>query len=129
MTTATRQQTVLIVEDNPDITDILEEALAAPGRNVRCEDSVSQALEAIHEQTPDLILLDLFLPDASGMEVLRELSHQEQYRGVPVFIISGCNSLTTKLNGFLSGARRFFAKPVDLDNLIECVEKTLARCA
>ncbi len=108
---------ILVVEDDPDISNILEELFTECGFKITTARRVSDALEQVKKQHFDLITLDLRLPDRSGTEVLQELAHGPYAR--PVVIISA-NLENLKPSPLVKATIR---KPFDVNKLLNIVEQ------
>lgn len=114
---------ILVVEDDESLQEIYKKKLRKNGRNIFQAFSAEEALVIVHEKNPNMIILDVGLPKASGIDFLKMISDGKESPDIPVFIVSGNGDLATKLRGFVGGALRFFTKPVDNDELLKCVEK------
>jgi signal transduction histidine kinase/DNA-binding response OmpR family regulator len=117
--------TILLIDDDADLGTVLEVSLSATYRLLRVERGV-QALDVARAERPDLILLDVVLPDLSGYDVLRILQHSEATRAIPVVMLTVQpeRELAQRL-----GAAGVVAKPVDIDELQYTVRRSLARRA
>jgi len=118
---AARRPTVLLIDDDADFGTVIEVSLGASYRLLRVERGV-QALDVARVERPDLVLLDVVLPDLSGYDVLRILQHSEATRAIPVVM------LTVQPERMLArglGAVDVVAKPVDVESLRAAVERAL----
>jgi CheY-like chemotaxis protein/HPt (histidine-containing phosphotransfer) domain-containing protein len=118
------QRTVLHVEDNPVNVALVERALARrPGVRLLSATAADAGLRLAGETRPDLILLDLNLPDGSGRELLRRLRSEPETRDVPVVVVSGHTPerIAGSLNGL--GVREYLTKPLDIGRLLELVDE------
>ena len=123
---AERPAVVLIVEDDQDVAAVLAAALAPGGHEIRRAGGAADALRAVEEQRPDVILLDLGLPDSDGLVLLHSLKART---GAPVLV---CSARPRDPNAVLSlrlGADDFISKPFLVDELAERVEGVLRRAA
>lgn len=118
---------VLVVDDDPLITRLLETRLAAPDRRVVTASSIEQARDVFAHTTPDLILLDLFLPDGDGRTLLGELRHDERTATVPVLVVSAASGDGARVECRALGADGFITKPFDADNVATTVSQALRR--
>jgi CheY-like chemotaxis protein len=112
---------ILVVDDEPAIRFVYQEFLGGEGHRVTGADCGSSALAAASRERPSLALVDLNLPDMSGLEVIRSL--KKMHPDLPVAVISA-----TPRQGFLSalealGVHGFFEKPIDLEELGELVTR------
>ena len=115
--------TILLIDDDVDFGTVLEVSLGAEYRFLRVERGV-QALDVARAERPDLVLLDVVLPDLSGYDVLRILQHSEATRRIPVVM------LTVQPERMLArglGAADVVAKPVDIEELRHVIDHALAR--
>ena len=122
---ASARATLLLVDDDVDLGTVLEVSLRDGYRVLRVERGV-QALDVARVERPDLVLLDVVLPDISGYDVLRILQHSEATRGIPVVMLTVQpeRELAWRL-----GATDVVAKPIDIDELRRAVARTLKRKA
>lgn len=116
---------ILIIEDEPRIRAFVRRGLMAEGFVVDTENDGESGLRRAVEEQFDLIVLDLLLPGAGGLDVLAEL--QRRRLQVPVLVLSARRDLETKLRGFELGARDYLPKPFALDELIARVQVHVRR--
>ena len=103
---------ILIVEDSPSSVEMIRVALGESSRHVYVS-SLKKAREELRRQTPDLILLDLVLPDGEGLNFFMELKGESLGNKVPVIALSGKNSTTDKVIGLNLGVDDYIGKPFD----------------
>ena len=115
MTTAPKK--IIIVEDQPDIADLLEEMLGIDGYQVHKIHSSTGALSVIRAEKPDAVLLDIMMPDVSGLEVLRYMRREPDLQKTPVVIVSAKTLPADISTGLEAGATAYLTKPVDMDEL------------
>ncbi|NJD07255.1 MAG: response regulator [Methylococcaceae bacterium] len=109
---------VLIVDDNPASLKLLEGLLSAEGYRVRPADSGELALASGEVWPPELILLDIRMPEMDGYEVLRRLKAREQSRAIPVMFLSAVIESEQRVEGFRQGAVDFISKPFQREELL-----------
>lgn len=109
----------LIVEDNPDVAQVLADIMASFGWEARIAESPVAALLALRREIPALILLDFDLPGANGVEVLQYIKSDPLARNIDVVFVSAEDSPDTIRRALASGARDYLVKPVDVDRLGE----------
>lgn len=109
---------VLIVDDIIANLTVLAEMIKKAGFIARPVTSVSQALEAIDIYEPQLILLDISMPDMDGFELCEMLKSNTKTRDIPIIFISAMNSTVDKIKGFKLGAVDFITKPFELEEVI-----------
>ena len=118
---------ILVVDDNDSNRNLLANQLNRQGHDVDTAPSGRVALEMIRESRPDLILLDLFMPDMNGFDVLREMNADEILRAVPVIIITGLSDKGAAVKCIEAGAFDLLIKPVNPSLLnarvIACLER------
>jgi len=115
---------ILIVDDEPGITRTMKVNLERTGvYTVRTENQAGQALAAAREFEPDLILLDVMMPDMDGGEVAAGFRDDPALQHIPiVFLTAIVSKKETGGEPLESGGRTFIAKPANLDTLIQCIE-------
>ncbi len=118
-------RSVLVVDDEPDIRHLLQEILEDEGYAVSVAESAAAAQSCIDEHTPDLVLLDIWMPDTDGITLLKSWRQTGQLQ-FPVIMISGHGTIETAVEATRHGAVGFIEKPVSLAKLLLNVEKALA---
>jgi len=116
---------ILLVEDSPTHTRIYSEILEASGFSVASVDTGRKGLEALSERMPDMVLLDLSLPDMEGLDVLRELDARG--RSAPVIVITGNGSVRAAVEAMRLGAMDFLMKPCSAEKLESSIVAALDR--
>ncbi|MEN8178723.1 MAG: diguanylate cyclase [Pseudomonadota bacterium] len=106
---------VLMVDDSPDNLNLLKQVLGNEGYELRVAPSGSFALRAIHINPPDLILLDIRMPDMDGMEVCRQLKNDDLTRDIPIIFLTALNSSLDEGRGLKLGAIDYITKPFNAD--------------
>jgi two-component system response regulator AtoC len=115
--------TVLVIDDTPEITAVLGAFFERAGHQVVRVHSGEDGIEAYHRTRPDLVLLDLQLPDMSGFDVLERIRADEPV----VIIITGHGDIPLAVQALQRGAENFLTKPVDLDHLRMAAERGLEK--
>jgi DNA-binding response OmpR family regulator len=116
---------ILVVEDNRTMAMTLEMSLAAQGHGVRVAGSVKAAEHAIGEANPDLVILDLGLPDGEGLDLCRQM--REAKRLTPILILTARHALEDRVEGLSTGADDYITKPFELPELLARVDALLRR--
>ena len=116
------QRTVLVVDDEPSIRRFLRHLLEQEGYDVLEAGSGKEALVRCERENPDLVLLDLRLPDMTGFEILSELKKRPETHHIPVVILS---IVQDREEGFRLGASDYLTKPVDRDKLMERIQRLI----
>jgi two-component system phosphate regulon response regulator PhoB len=122
-----RAASILVVDDEPDISALVAYHLARESYRVRTASSGPEALRAMETETPDLVLLDLMLPGVSGLEVLREIRRQEAWREVPVILLTAKREESDRLEGLRLGADDYVGKPFSPQEVVLRVAAVLRR--
>ncbi|MFT5709761.1 MAG: two-component system response regulator PilR (NtrC family) [Halioglobus sp.] len=117
------QQSVLIVDDEPDIRELLEITLNRMGLATASAATLAQAMKAVEEIQPDLCLTDMRLPDGSGISLVEYI--QENHSHIPVAMITAHGSVETAISALKAGAFDFISKPIELDSLRTLVKTAL----
>ena len=116
---------VLVIEDDPSISEFVEMELSYQGLDVRCADDGPSGLEAARDFEPQAVILDVMLPGTSGVGVLRAL-RQEGNR-VPVIMLTARNARDDKVHALDSGADDYLTKPFDIEELLARLRALLRR--
>lgn len=125
---ALKKPLILVVDDESDIVDTLTYNLQQDGYRTRSARTGGEALKSSKERpTPDLVLLDLMLPDLSGTEVCRELRRDEAMRRVPVIMLTAKDAEIDRVVGFEVGADDYVTKPFSVRELLLRVRAVLRR--
>ena len=121
------QATIMMVDDEPTTMEVMQSYLEDAGyqRFVLVEDS-TQAMATIEERRPDILLLDLMMPEVTGFEILQQVRAHSRLSHLPVIILTSSSDAATKLQALDQGATDFLAKPVDPSELTLRVRNTLA---
>jgi DNA-binding NtrC family response regulator len=116
---------ILVIDDEADIRESLETLLSLEGYAVELAQSANEGLRKLESGNYDLILLDLMMPDRSGMEVLHEV--RERDAETPIFMITAYGSVEVAVNALKSGATDYFSKPWDNEKLLIEIDRMIAR--
>ena len=122
---STQKQTILVVEDNENTSRLLETILRSAGYDVTRAPDAEEGLRVLESEAPvDLILLDLFLPGADGMQFLRLRSEMEPDRQPPVIVVSATEDMDTLRPQLRElGAKLALRKPFDVQELLDGVSR------
>ena len=115
---------ILVVDDEPDIRILLKEILDDEGFDVSVAENAAQAREARRQRRPDLILLDIWMPDTDGISLLKEWS-ADNHLDVPVIMMSGHGNVETAVEATRLGAYDFIEKPLSIAKLLITVQRGL----
>ena len=117
---------ILVVDDEVGIRELLSEILYDEGHTVELAEDASQAREARLRARPDLVLLDIWMPDTDGVSLLKEWASQGRL-DMPVIMMSGHATIDTAVEATRIGAIDFLEKPITLQRLLKTVEAGLVR--
>jgi two-component system phosphate regulon response regulator PhoB len=120
---------ILIIEDEPDIRKTLEYNISREGYKVVCASSLSNGKEQINSSDFSLILLDLMLPDGSGLDLCREIKSDKDKSSTPIIILTAKDDEVDKVVGFELGADDYVTKPFSVRELILRIKAVLKRGA
>ena len=115
---------ILVVDDEIGIRELLSEILREEGHQVRLAESASQARDSRSRSTPDLVLLDIWMPDSDGVTLLKEWASTGQLT-MPVVMMSGHGTIDTAVEATRIGAYGFLEKPIALQKLLSTVGSAL----
>jgi DNA-binding response OmpR family regulator len=119
------QKTVMIIEDEADAAELFSEMMRLNGFRVIKMFSSGPAIPIISQEKPDVILLDVMMPDISGLEVLRYIRREPDLASIPVIILSAKSMPGDIRTGLEAGASLYLTKPVGFQDLKNAVEKVL----
>ena len=117
MSSILERPTILVVEDDPDVREVLGELLGERGYRAVTAASAEQALEVVNVVVPDLILTDVHMGAMSGLELCARLKADPRYEFTPVVMLTAVADLDSRIAGLAAGADDFFPKPVELGEL------------
>ena len=118
---------ILVIEDEPDLLQVLEYNLTQAGHTVTGASLGNVGLEFARREQPQLILLDLMLPDVSGTEVCRTLKERPETRGIPVIMVTARGEEIDRVVGFELGADDYVVKPFSVRELLLRIQAILRR--
>jgi DNA-binding response OmpR family regulator len=112
------QTTVLVTEDDSDILELIVYSLETEGFRVHSAKNGSDALSILSDESVDLAILDVMLPDMSGIELCRKIKREERLENIPVLFVTAKDEETDKLIGFKVGADDYLTKPFSPKELV-----------
>jgi DNA-binding response OmpR family regulator len=124
MTPVTKKR-ILAVDDDASICEFYATSLKMMGFDVGIAASARAAKEAIAANRPDLILMDIMMPDQDGISLTRELRNDRKTSDIPILMVSGLADAGTLQDALLFGAVGYLVKPVDVDALKAKIDSTL----
>jgi two-component system, OmpR family, response regulator VicR len=121
------QKRILCIEDEPEMIDLIRLILGRRGFEVTGAAGGKAGLEAVRTQHPDLVLLDLMMPDMDGWEVYQQMKAEESTRRIPVIVVTAkAQSIDKVLGLHIAKVDDYIAKPFSPQELLASVEKTLS---
>ena len=114
---------ILVVDDEKNIRQLFQEELLDEGYQVMVADGGKQALEKIASRPPDLVIVDIRMPDMTGLELMEEI--RKTYKDMPMIVCTALRALQDDFTIWESQVSAFLAKPVDLDELKQKVKECI----
>jgi two-component system, OmpR family, phosphate regulon response regulator PhoB len=118
-------QTVLIIEDEADAADLFAEMMRVSGFRVLKTTRSAPALAMMSAEKPDVVILDIMMPETSGLDILREMRVTPELEEIPVVVVSARGMPADIKSGIEAGASTYLTKPVGFLELKEAVERAL----
>ena len=122
--TLEKNKKILVVEDDPDIRVMMEYILKDDYDVVLCEDGLS-GLNSVRSERPDLILLDIYMPGISGLEVLRTVRAEPETANIPIILVTAGALKDEVSEGCVLGSNDCIFKPFDPEELMKRIEKLI----
>ncbi|MCE5306569.1 MAG: sigma-54 dependent transcriptional regulator [Acidobacteriales bacterium] len=116
---------ILVVDDEADIRESLEDLLATEGYQIDTASNAAEGLRKLEHRGYDLVLLDLMMPDRSGMDVLADV--RERDSETPIFLITAYGSIEVAVNALKAGANDYFSKPWDNEKLLIEIDRMIGK--
>lgn len=116
---------VLVIDDEPEITEIVETFLSDAGYKVSVENDSYKAVDKAREINPDVILLDIMMPGVSGYDICQELKNIPEFATTPVIFLTGKDRNDDQGRSFKAGGDMFIKKPFSCERLLEIVNIVL----
>lgn len=119
------QKTVIVVEDEPDAAELFAEMMRVSGFRVLKTYSSTPAISMIAKEQPDVVILDIMMPDISGLEVLRFMRRDPKLKNIPVIVVSARSMPSDIREGLEAGATIYLTKPVGYLDLKKSVDQVV----
>ena len=118
-------KTVLIIEDEEDAADMFAEMMRVSGYRVLKTSSSTPALTMMTSEKPDVVILDIMMPEISGLDILRQMRQDPALASIPVVVVSAKSMPADIKIGMEAGASMYLTKPVGFSELKEAIERVL----
>jgi len=122
-------RTVLIIEDEADAAELFAEMMRVSGFRVLKTSSSAPAITMMIEEKPDVVILDIMMPEVSGLDILRLMRRDPKLARIPVVVVSAKSMPADVKNGMEAGASTYLTKPVGFLELKDAVERALGSLA
>mgnify|MGYP001126653566 FL=1 len=119
------QKTVFIIEDEEDAAELFAEMMRISGFRVLKTSKAAPAIAMMTADKPDVVLLDIMMPEVSGLDILRQMRRDPNLANIPVIMVTAKGMPADIKNGMEAGASTYLTKPVGFLELKEAVERTL----
>jgi DNA-binding response OmpR family regulator len=116
---------ILVVDDEPQATKLLEMLLSSRGYETVAVNESSTAIKVARESEPDLIILDLMMPEPDGFKVCRMLRAEARFTFTPILIITALDDTDSRIVAFGAGADDYLIKPYNIDELVSIIKSLL----
>jgi len=121
------KQTILVVDDEQDLLDLIEYNLKKEGYNVLKAENGVQGLEMAKEHSPNLVLLDIMMPKMDGIQVCEKMRSNPDLKSIPVIFLTARSDEKTEVEGLNTGADDFVTKPISTTKLLSRIKAVLRR--
>ncbi len=118
---------IIVVDDNPDITNVVKVTLESVGHQIICAHSGEELFRQLAGLKPDLIFLDIMMPKMDGFEVLKRLKNAPETSTVPVIMLTAKSQYEDILKGYKEGADYYIPKPFISAHLLTAIDLVLGR--
>lgn len=122
----TARKEILLIEDDASLADLIRLRLSSVGFEVQVAGEGQPGLQRAAEHRPDLVILDLMLPDMSGYDVCRELRRMYHRWQLPILMLTALGRPVDELRGFAHGADAYLTKPYEPDELLSTIATLLS---
>ena len=116
---------ILVVDDETDFIELISYHVQQAGFEVFAAETGRQGLQLVRERAPDIILLDMGLPDIDGLSVCEILRRDPLTAHIPIVLVTAMNGEIPRVNALTSGANHFLPKPFTRETLCDCIQKAL----
>lgn len=114
---------VMIIDDEINAVDLLKHRLESEGYQVLALLNAKEIISEVHRFLPDIIILDLLMPELGGLDVCEMLNKDPVGQSTPIIVVSGLNKDIDKKKAYVMGIQEYFVKPVDIEVLLQAIRK------
>ncbi|MBK1989907.1 response regulator transcription factor [Sphaerospermopsis aphanizomenoides BCCUSP55] len=118
---------LLLVDDEPGLREAVKEYLQESGFSVQTASNARQGWEMMQQNTPDLVISDIMMPQVDGYQFLKQLRDDPRFQALPVVFLTAKGMTGDRIQGYQAGVDAYLPKPFDPDELVAIVENLLAR--
>ncbi len=118
--------TLLHVEDNPELQELVRHILTSrPNIKILGASTMEEGINLARENRPDLVLMDIHLPDGSGIDAMKQMQASEETSNIPVVALSSLSSQMQIEEGLKEGFEYYITKPIDVPEMLETIDRIL----
>lgn len=121
------KQTILVVDDEKDLLDLIEYNLRKEGFDVLKAENGEEGIAVAKEKNPDLVLLDIMMPKMDGMQAVEEMRKDDQLKNIPIIFLTARSDEKTEVEGLNKGGDDYITKPISTTKLISRIKAVLRR--
>lgn len=121
------KQTILVVDDEQDLLDLIEYNLKKEGFDVLMAEDGKEGIEIAREHNPNLVLLDIMMPKMDGLEVVEQMRNDEKLKHIPIIFLTARSDEKTEVEGLNKGGDDYITKPISTTKLISRIKAVLRR--
>lgn len=121
------EKKILVIDDDTELLELLRITLSREGFSVVTVETGKTALEQLLTYKPEMVILDLMLPDVDGLEICRRIREQKEFRKIPIIMLSARKTVDDRVTGLDEGADVYFPKPFDEKELLAQIRSTFRR--
>jgi two-component system alkaline phosphatase synthesis response regulator PhoP len=121
------EKTILVVDDEKDLLDLIEYNLKKEGFNVLKAENGEEGIERAKEFHPDLVLMDIMMPKMDGMEAVEKMRKDDELKSIPIIFLTARSDETTEVEGLNKGGDDYITKPISTTKLISRIKAVLRR--
>jgi len=114
---------VMIIDDEINAVDLLKHRLESEGYQVLALLNAKEIISEVHRFLPDIIILDLLMPELGGLDACEMLNKDPVGQSTPIIVVSGLNKDIDKKKAYVMGIQEYFVKPVDIEVLLQAIRK------